>query len=86
MKKKYIKYIILLKFSISIKKQKEFLNELNSLVAIYFIISLCYKNNELVRFFPFEAWQAFNCKVFLKTVTATLTLTLSCWNANLFEV
>ena len=25
-------------------KQKEFLNELNSLVAIYFIISFCYKN------------------------------------------
>ena len=36
-------------------KQKEFLNELNSLVAKYFVISLVIKINELVRFFPFEA-------------------------------
>ena len=34
-------------------KQKEFLNELNSLVAIYFIISLCYKNKWTSKiFFP----------------------------------
>ena len=42
--RKYIKYIILLKFCYFHNKQKEFLNELNSLVAIYFIISLRYKN------------------------------------------
>ena len=38
-----------------LNKHKEFLNELNSLVAIYFVISLVIKINELVRFIPFEA-------------------------------
>ena len=36
-------------------KQKEFLNELNSLVAIYFIISLCYENKWTSKiFFPLK--------------------------------